>query len=25
VFFVWECDYNKGNLGRYYLGPGDPL
>lgn len=25
VFFVWECDYNKGNLGRYYLGPGDQL
>lgn len=25
VFFVWECDYNKGQIGRYYLGPGDTL
>ena len=25
VFFVWESDYKKGFLGRYYKGPGDNL
>lgn len=25
VFFVWEYDYKKGFLGRYYRGPGDNL
>lgn len=25
VFFVWDYQYKKGNLGRYYRGPGDNM
>ncbi len=25
VFFVWECDWRKGLVGRYYTGPKDIL
>lgn len=25
VFFVWECEFKKGHLGRYYNGQGDYL
>lgn len=25
VFFVWDYDYKKGLIGRYYTGPGDTL
>lgn len=25
IYFVWESDYKKGILGRYYRGPGDNL
>lgn len=25
VFYVWECDWKQGKIGRYYKGLGDPL